>query len=91
MKIDSHQIGDSSPPFIVAEMSGNHNQSLERASKIIDMASQAGADAIKIQTYTADTITLKSDRDDFLIKDKSSLWSGENLHSLYQNLLKVIL
>ena len=84
MKIDSIQIGDSSPPFIVAEMSGNHNQSLERALKIIDMASQAGADAIKIQTYTADTITLKSNRDDFLIKDKSSLWSGENLHSLYQ-------
>ena len=84
MKIGSNQIGLLSPPFIVAEMSGNHNQSLERALKIIDMASEAGANAIKIQTYTADTITLKSDRDDFLIKDKSSLWAGENLHSLYQ-------
>ena len=59
-------------------MSGNHNQSLERALKIIDMAADAGADAIKIQTYTADTITLKSDREDFLIKDKSSLWAGKS-------------
>ena len=84
MKIDSNQIGKSYPPFIVAEMSGNHNQSLERALKIIDMAAEAGADAIKIQTYTADTITLKSDKEDFLIKDKSSLWAGENLHSLYE-------
>lgn len=84
MKIGSIPIGESHPPFIVAEMSGNHNQSLERALKIIDIASEAGADAIKIQTYTADTITLESDKDDFLIKDKSSLWSGENLHSLYK-------
>ena len=84
MKIGAKSIGIKSPPFIVAEMSGNHNQSLDRALKIIDEASNAGADAIKIQTYTADTITLDSDNDDFLIKDSSSLWSGEKLHSLYK-------
>ncbi len=84
MKIGSRSIGKSFPPFIVAEMSGNHNQSLDRALKIIDKASEAGADAIKIQTYTADTITLNSDKKDFVINDDSSLWSGEKLHSLYQ-------
>ena len=64
-------------------MSGNHNQSLSRALSIVDAAAEAGAHAVKLQTYTADTITLKSDNNDFQILDQNSLWSGENLHSLY--------
>ena len=67
-------------PFIIAEMSGNHNQSLERALKIIDAAADAGASAIKIQTYTADTLTIK---DVFKITEKSSLWYDKDLHDLY--------
>lgn len=67
-------------PFIIAEMSGNHNQSLERALKIIDAAADAGASAIKIQTYTADTLTIKGV---FKITEKSSLWYGRDLHDLY--------
>jgi N-acetylneuraminate synthase len=67
-------------PFIIAEMSGNHNQSLERALKIVDAAADAGASAIKIQTYTADTLTIKGV---FKITEKSSLWHGKDLHDLY--------
>ena len=67
-------------PFIIAEMSGNHNQSLDRALKIIDAAADAGASAIKIQTYTADTLTIKGV---FKITEKSSLWYGKDLHDLY--------
>jgi N-acetylneuraminate synthase len=67
-------------PFIIAEMSGNHNQSLERALKIVDAAADAGASAIKIQTYTADTLTIKGV---FKITEKSSLWYGKDLHDLY--------
>jgi pseudaminic acid synthase len=67
-------------PFIIAEMSGNHNQSLERALKIIDAAADAGASAIKIQTYTANTLTIKGV---FKITEKSSLWYGKDLHDLY--------
>jgi len=69
-----------SAPFIIAEMSGNHNQSIDRAFEIIDAASEAGADAIKIQTYTADTITLKNV---FKITEPSSPWYGRDLHDLY--------
>jgi pseudaminic acid synthase len=71
-------------PFIIAEMSGNHNQSLERALAIVDAAAAAGVDAVKIQTYTADTMTLDIDTGDFFIADKDSLWDGESLYHLYE-------
>lgn len=71
-------------PFVIAEMSGNHNQSLERALLLVEEAAKAGADALKIQTYTPDTITINSNREEFLIKDNSSLWKGETLFSLYK-------
>jgi len=73
-----------SKPFIIAEMSGNHNQSLERALQIVEEAAKTGVDALKIQTYTPDTITMNSNRDEFKIKDNNSLWNGETLYSLYQ-------
>ena len=82
--LSNKKIGKNHPPFIIAEMSGNHNQSLECALKIVQAAADAGADAIKLQTYTADTMTLDVDSDDFCIKDSVSLWKGENLHKLYQ-------
>lgn len=71
-------------PFIIAEMSGNHNQSLERALAIVDAAAETGVDAVKIQTYTADTMTLDIDRGEFFIADKNSLWQGESLYRLYE-------
>ena len=74
-------IGENEKPFIIAEMSGNHNQSLERALQIVDEAAKAGADAIKLQTYTADTMTLKGA---YTIHDKTSLWYGKELHDLYK-------
>ena len=71
-------------PFIVAEISANHNNNLNRALKLIDEAKRAGAHAVKIQTYTADTITMNSKKKDFLIKDKKSLWKGKYLYDLYK-------
>ena len=71
-------------PLIIAEMSGNHNQSLERALAIVDAAAKAGADAIKLQTYTPDTMTLDISEGEFFIVDKDSLWKGESLYHLYQ-------
>ena len=64
-------------------MSGNHNQSLQRALDLVDAAAEAGAHALKLQTYTADSITLDSSSSDFFIKDKNSLWSGQKLYDLY--------
>lgn len=83
MKIGKYHIGKDAP-FIIAEMSGNHNQSLERALKIVEVAADCGAHAIKLQTYTPDTITIDHRGGLFDIKDKDSLWSGRNLYELYQ-------
>ena len=75
---------NSDHPFIIADMSGNHNQSLERALAIVDAAADAGVDAVKIQTYTADTMTIDIDTGEFFISDKDSLWKGETLYHLYE-------
>ncbi|MBB6632565.1 pseudaminic acid synthase [Cohnella thailandensis] len=77
-------IGPGQKPFVIAEMSGNHNQSLERALAIVDAAADAGVDALKLQTYTADTMTLDIDEGDFFIDDPSNLWQGASLYKLYQ-------
>ncbi len=84
IKIGNKSIGINFNPFIIAEMSGNHNQSLDKALEIVDAAAKAGADAIKLQTYTPDTMTLDMEGGSFKIKDKNSLWAGENLHTLYK-------
>ncbi len=81
--LGSRTVGSGHPPLIIAEMSGNHNQSLDRALEIVDAAAAAGAHGLKIQTYTADTITIDSDLPDFKITDEGSLWSGDTLHALY--------
>ena len=83
MKIKNRLISENKPPFIVAEISANHNNSLKRTLKLIDEAKNAGADAVKIQTYKAETITLNSKKKDFLIKNKKSLWFGKYLFELY--------
>ena len=83
MKIGKREISERKPPFIVAEISANHNNSLNRTLKLIDAAKNAGADAIKIQTYKPDTINLKSKKKDFLINNKKSLWFGKYLYELY--------
>ena len=82
MKIGKHQIGENSPVFIIAELSANHNGSIETAKETIRAAKRAGADAIKFQTYTADTMTIDCDIDDFIIK--GTIWEGRNLYELYQ-------
>lgn len=82
--IAGRPIGAANTPFIIAEMSGNHNQSLERALDIVEAAVRAGAHALKIQTYTADTMTLDLDHSDFVISDDKSLWQGASLYQLYQ-------
>jgi N-acetylneuraminate synthase len=80
--IKNRPIGNEHPPYVIAELSANHNGELDRALKIIEEAHKAGADAIKLQTYTADTITLNSDAEDFQIR--GGLWDGQTLHQLYQ-------
>lgn len=77
-------IGRDAPPFIIAEMSGNHNQSLDRALAIVDAAAAAGAHALKIQTYTADTMTIDIAESEFVITDSRSLWKGKSLYELYR-------
>jgi pseudaminic acid synthase len=81
--IGNHKIGADHPPFIIAEMSGNHNQSLDRALEIVEAASKTGAHALKIQTYTPDTMTLDLDEREFHISDPKSLWAGTSLYKLY--------
>ena len=83
IEIAGRPIGTDHPPFVIAEMSGNHNQSLDRALAIVESAAQAGAHAIKLQTYTADTMTLDMRGGSFEISDPDSLWAGQNLHDLY--------
>ncbi len=82
--IGDRTVGPDQPPFIIAEMSGNHNQSLERALAIVDAAAAAGAHAVKLQTYTADSMTLDIKSGDFVVRDQGSLWHGKSLYSLYQ-------
>jgi len=83
-KIGSRSVGENSPPFVIAEMSGNHNQSLDQALRIVDAAAEAGAHALKLQTYTADTMTLDIAEGEFFIQDADSLWAGSSLYSLYE-------
>jgi len=83
IKIKDRQIGENHPPYIIAELSANHNGSLERALKTIKMAKSMGADAVKFQTYTPDTLTIDSDKEDFRIK--GGLWDGFTLYDLYKS------
>lgn len=83
IRIGDRRVGVGHPPLIIAEMSGNHNQSLEQALAIVDAAAASGAHALKLQTYTADTMTLDIAEGDFFISDPNSLWCGRSLHDLY--------
>lgn len=83
IQVGNRKIGVDEEPFIIAEMSGNHNGSKERAIEIIKRAAETGVDCLKFQTYTADTITLASNKSDFVINDEKSLWNGRQLHGLY--------
>jgi N-acetylneuraminate synthase len=82
--IAGREISLNHPPLIIAEMSGNHNQSLDRAIKIVEAAARAGVHALKLQTYTADTMTLALDSGEFFIADQNSLWQGSSLYDLYK-------
>jgi N-acetylneuraminate synthase len=83
-EIAGRRIGGAAPPFVIAEMSGNHNHSLDRALEIVDAAADAGAHALKLQTYTADTMTLDLREREFLITDSGSPWRGQSLYELYE-------
>ncbi|HDM8227027.1 MULTISPECIES: pseudaminic acid synthase [Vibrio] len=82
MKIANRQIGQGNKPYIIAEMSGNHNGDINRAIALIKAAKEAGADAVKLQTYTADTITINHDSEEFMIR--GGLWDGSKLYDLYE-------
>lgn len=84
ISVGGRMVGTGHEPFLIAEMSGNHNQSLERAFEIVDAAARAGAHAIKLQTYTADTMTLNLAEGAFKISDPNSLWTGVSLYDLYK-------
>ena len=81
--IGGRLIGERHPPFVIAEMSGNHNKSLDRALEIVEAAARCGAAAVKLQTYTPDTMTLDLDEGEFHIGDPNSLWTGTSLCKLY--------
>ncbi|MCH2158971.1 MAG: pseudaminic acid synthase [Oleiphilaceae bacterium] len=81
VKLNGRKIGSNTPPYIIAELSANHNGSIERAYEIMEMAKRCGADAIKLQSYTADTITIDCDRPEFKIE--GGLWGGRTLYDLY--------
>lgn len=83
MKIANREISRATQPYLIAEMSGNHNQSLDRALDIVSAAADSGADAVKLQTYTADTMTLDIRAPGFVIEDPKSLWRGRQLYDLY--------
>lgn len=83
IEIGGRSIGVEHPPFVIAEMSGNHNHSLDRALEIVDAAAASGAHALKIQTYTPDTMTIDLDEREFHIGDPASLWAGTSLYKLY--------
>lgn len=83
VRIGARAVGAAHPPFVIAEMSGNHNGELDRALSIVDAVADSGAHALKLQTYRADTITIDVDSPDFRITNKDSLWDGENLYRLY--------
>ena len=84
IKLGQRAIGPGETPFIIAELSGNHDQSLDKALAMVDAAAACGADAIKIQTYTADSMTLDIRSGDFVIQDPGNLWQGKSLYELYQ-------
>lgn len=84
IQIGDKKIGQVEKPFIIAEMSGNHNQSLERALHLVELAAEAGVDALKLQTYTPDTMTLDIHNGEFLIQNESNLWKGQSLYNLYK-------
>jgi pseudaminic acid synthase len=84
IEISGKVIGQGQPPFIIAEMSGNHNKSLVRALEIVEAAARSGVHALKLQTYTADTMTLDISEGEFFIDDPNSLWQGTSLFKLYQ-------
>ena len=81
-RINNRLIAESEKPYIIAELSANHSGSIERAKMTIKAAKKCGADAIKLQTYTADSMTIKCDKEDFKIK--GGLWDGYNLYDLYK-------
>ncbi|NLW56753.1 MAG: pseudaminic acid synthase, partial [Firmicutes bacterium] len=84
VRIRDYLIGPENRPFIIAEMSGNHNHSLDRALAIVDAAAEAGVQALKLQTYTAETMTIDKEDGEFFIDDPNSLWQGTSLYKLYQ-------
>jgi len=85
MNVGGHKVGGGAPPFIIAEISGNHNQSFERAISIVEQAAKTGVHAIKLQTYTADTITLDIGDGEFFIGDRESIWKDKSLYDLYKS------
>src|SRR3546814_2578980 len=81
-EINGQKIGPDNPPYIIAELSANHNGQLERALRTIEVAQRSGANAIKLQTYTADTMTIDSDRPEFIVR--GGIWDGYKLYDLYK-------